>query len=400
MADRGKNALIRRLAEIFGRARSRRGPGRVRSIRFMGAQCLFGVALFVLADSMVFGRTGYFRWVAPESSVGMLAVAIDNFRHIPARRDAILAIGDSRVSEGFSAQVAQQVATSQGLPYEFFNAGVPGTTPRVWYYLLRQLHDPQRHLAAVVVMLTTYHDNEPERLADRGGDIAFLHPLLTLADLPDFPRSFPSVANRANAVEAILFKGMFYSADLRNFAAAPVRRVQSVLDWRRHGYDWIRDYPGRAASLSGLAFDPASGMLTLPPGRGAAQTDLLPDYAARLRRYRGRPPDNAAAAAYRRAWLGRIAALCRQAQVRLFVYRVPRGPLDYLAVPDNTTSGVLADMARSGAVELLPADLFTRLERPEFFFDRLHMDRAGRLQFSAMLAQAVLRHLAAAPQVR
>jgi len=401
MVGHGKKALGRRGAGHPRLTLTLCPPGggegnRGRGFRSICARCVVGFALFLVADAVLFGGV-YFRWVAPESSAGTIGVAIDNFSHIPRHRTAILAIGDSRVSEGFSAAVAQHAAASQSSPYTFFNAAVPGTTPRVWYYLLRQLDDPGQRLAAVVLMLTSYHDDGQELLADRDSDIAYLHPLLGSADLADFPWTFASAANRVRALEAILLKGMFYSADLRDFLADPMRRVYNVTGWRRHGYDWIHAYPGRAASLAGLAFDPGSGRLTLPPGRGEEQTSLLPAYAERFQRLRKAAPENAAAAAYRRLWIGRIAALCRQAQVRLFVYRIPRGPLDYLAPPDDTPSGALARLEQAGMVEVLPAATFTALERPAFFFDRLHLNRTGRQRFSTMLAQSVLQRLPTAP---
>ena len=363
----------------------------------VGIQCLLGVLLFFLIDGAIFRSGWYFRRVAPLSSLGQMAIAIDDIRHIPTGKHAVLVIGDSRAGEGFSMPTAQRAASAMDLPYVFYNAAVAGTTPRVWYYLLRQIDNPGERLAAVAVMVTSYHDDEPEDLAERPSDIAFVHPLLTLTDLTDFPGSFPSGATRLQAVEAILFKGLFYGADVRSFLANPAERIRSVAAWHRHGFEWIRNYPGRDPSLQGLGLDLTTGKLTVPAGAPSLQTDMLPSYAEELRRFHGRPPDNAGAAAYRREWLGRIAALCRQANVRLFVYRIPRGPLHDLVDADDAPTGVLADMAQAGSLELLPARLFDDLERPEFFFDRLHMDSAGRALFSDRLARAIMLRLQAAP---
>lgn len=361
----------------------------------MGFQCLLGALLFILVDAAVFRSGWYFQWVDPVSSAGIVAQAIDNIRHVPAGQKVILAMGDSRVGEGFSPRMANVEAARSGLPYAFVSRSVAGTTPRVWFYLLRQIRNPAERLAAVTVMVTSYHDNDPEVQAERRSDIAFLHPLLRLEDAADFPWSFPSGAGRLEATEAILFSGLFYKTDIQDFLRNPGKRLRAVTAWHQHGYEWVYAYPGRAPSLEGLDLDLVTGTLSIPPGHAAIQVGDLAPYAGQLRRFRGRPPDNAAATAYRREWLGRIAALCRADGVKLFVYRIPRGPLHHLVGADNTPTGVLAQLAHEGALELLPASLFDRLERPEFYFDELHLNTAGRALFTRLLTTTVLQRLSA-----
>jgi len=350
-----------------------------------------------LIDGAVFRSGFYFRWINHHSSLGSVAQAIDNIQHIPTNQKAILVMGDSRIEEGFSAKIATGEAARAGLPYVFANGSVGGTTQRVWFYLLRQMRPSAERLAAVVVMLTTYHDNETEPQSERRSDIAFVHPLLTLKDLADFPWSFPSGAARLEAAESIMFKGLFYKTDVQDFLRSPGKRIRAVTAWRQHGFEWASAYPGRAPSLEGLDLDLATGKLSIPPGHEAIQIATLAPYADWLRWFHGRTPDNAAAAAYQREWLGRISDLCREAGVKLFVYRIPRGPLHHLVDADDVPTGVLAETARAGTLELLPASLFDPLERPEFFFDALHLNSTGRARFSVMLSETILQHLSTAP---
>ncbi len=117
--------------------------------------------------------------------------------------------------------------------------------------------------------------------------------------------------------------------------------------------------------------------------------DTLPRYTQILHQYNGRPPDNRAAASYRSEWLGGIADMCREAGVKLYVFRIPRGPLHGMVDADEQPTGTVADLARSGRIVLLPATAFDGLERPEFFFDTLHMNHAGRELFSVEIARAI-----------
>ena len=209
-------------AEPHARAHQER-----RARLLVGIQCLLGVLLFFLIDGAIFRSGWYFRRVAPLSSLGQMAIAIDDIRHIPTGKHAVLVIGDSRAGEGFSMPTADRAASAMDLAYVFYNAAVAGTTPRVWYYLLRQIDNPGERLAAVAVMVTSYHDDEPEDLAERPSDIAFVHPLLTLTDLTDFPgfahKLYPSGDPRAICLLAVMRNIPEMSttvADIDKFVAA------------------------------------------------------------------------------------------------------------------------------------------------------------------------------------
>ncbi len=350
---------------------------------------LAGIALFLAIDRTVFGSALYFRWVAPTSGLGSMAQALERVAVGPQDRSAIVVMGDSRVGEGFSAELATLEARRLGSATNFVNAAVAGSPPRVWYYMLRRVFADGRKVAGVAIMLTSYHDNDPENTADWRPDIVFVHPLLSPGDIVDFPESFVSAPARIEAVEAIAFRGWFYKNDVQDFLRAPERRIRDVLAWRAYGPAWIAAYPGRDTSLAGLTWDLQTGQLSMPPGRNVPADASIAPYMAGLRQFGGRPPDNQVAVAYRQEWLGGIAELCRQAGATLYVFRIPRGPLHALADADDEPTGVVAELARAGRIVLLPAATFDDLERPEFFFDALHMNRAGRSLFSAGIAKAI-----------
>jgi hypothetical protein len=371
-------------------------PGAVRRGRIAVAiQIALGLLLFFVVDGVVFSRQVYFPWVAPISSLGTAAQALDGIERIPAGKNTVLVMGSSKMGEGFSAKLADAEAASTGSRFRFANGAVAGTTARVWYYMLRQMRDPAGRLAAVVIIADTYHDNDADLQADRQVDIPYLPPLLGLSDMIDFPGSFNSWAARQEAAEAILLKGLFYKNDLQAFLLNARQRVHDVLAWRRSGFSWVADYAGRDDSLAGLEFDMASGKLSERPGSKPIQTGALASYAEQLRQTNGRPPDNAATAPYRTTWIGRIADFCRDNGIKLFVFRVPRGPLHYFVPDDAQPTGVLAEMGQQGRLTLLPATTFNHLERPEYFFDDLHLNSTGRKLLSVELAAAILQRLPA-----
>ncbi|WP_029002833.1 hypothetical protein [Azorhizobium doebereinerae] len=356
-------------------------------------QILLGITLFFLVDAAVFRSGFYLRWISPASSLGSMVRAINDIDAIPDGSKSILVIGDSRIGEGFSAKLADAEAVRSGASVTFTSGGVAGTTPRVWYYLLRQIRDPGKRLAAVAIMTPSFHDNDDGLPADRVGDIVFVHTMLGLADIVDFPASFSSFATRREAATAILFKGLFYKNDILDFVENPGKRVREAKDWRKDGLEWFYAYSGNGGSLAGATLDLEAGEVTR--GTSSPLSTILADYARRLQAFHGRPPDAATSTAYRRLWWRRIADLCQKAGVKLLVFRIPRGPFHHMVDADTQPSGVLADLAAAGKLTLLPADAFDNFERPQFFFDDLHLNRAGREAFSVDLTRAILVHLPA-----
>ncbi len=71
----------------------------------------------------------------------------------------------------------------------------------------------------------------------------------------------------------------------------------------------------------------------------------------------------------------------------MILLQLPRAPLPK---PESTTPPVFLSAAvpRAGVVAL-PESTFGDLERPEFFFDGLHLNRAGRAIFSERLGRSI-----------
>ncbi|MFZ2235513.1 MAG: hypothetical protein WAV67_03950, partial [Dokdonella sp.] len=92
---------------------------------------------------------------------------------------------------------------------------------------------------------------------------------------------------------------------------------------------------------------------------------------------------------YMERWIGAIAQCYRATGGKVFVFSIPRGPWHELLVPAPKIGGAVADLAERRLVEPLPGVTFVPFENPQFFFDQLHMNHAGREHFSRLLATQI-----------
>lgn len=375
------------------------GPGQIegstsRGTAASGVARLFGYALAMAAivagwDALLFRSGLYYRWIEPRSTAGTTrsALQVVERTYEPGRRN-VLVLGNSRIGEGFSSALADEAAAGSGL--HFVNAAIPGTDPRVWYYLLRQV-DPQAERFAAVVVTVPYDAGALAAApADYPLDVAYLAPLLRLQDLLDFPASFDAAGMVQRARRAIVFPAQPMHEDIAALLAAPLQRLRDVRAWRRHHVGDVLHYGGRAEALPELELDPATRLPLDWQGREAELKPKLADYFAAL----SSPPKPSAQARqssdrYYRQWLGRIARPYRAHGVPVIVTEVPRGPFHGAQAARPTPTGAVAELAAAGLLKVLPGDSFVDLEQPRYFFDALHMNRAGRERFSPRLAQLV-----------
>lgn len=351
---------------------------RIRSGRARVAGICFGTVLLVIcADALLF-RTGVYRSIVePQSYAGQteLLLKSESAGRLPAQ---VLVLGDSRIAEGFSARLANE---TPGL--RFVNGGVPGSTLRCWYYLLRDLDPGANKYRAVVLAVDSYDDEDGAwDWADRLLDLHILIFRLRLTDAWDFAWSFHSPGDRLQALLGSLLKGVILKDDVQALLAHPAERLQNVDAFRRSGAEWRYNYEGNPASLAGLQVDWTHRSITFPPGVSQSQRQEI-----RETLFRPTLPQTGAYAHYRREWLGRIVTRYRGRKTRVIVIRVPRGPVParprHVDFPRTIPSWHAPDLT------VLPQNTFDNLQQPQYFFDALHMNSAGRRLFSPMLARLV-----------
>jgi hypothetical protein len=353
----------------------------------MGWKSALAYAAMICAVPLLLDQTlvreVYFRFLEPRSTAGtvLLARRVADAQYIAGKKN-VLVIGDSRAGEDFSPELANAVDPGAGV--NFVGLGLPGTSPRVWYYVLRDIDPDRKRYAAVWMATDSLRDDQVySEPVNRGLDSAYLAPLLRLSDIWTYPMSFSDPKLRWQAVWNILFVGGTLQDDMRAFARHPLDRIREVHLWEKAYPDWVRAYQGRTGTVPTPEELPAAATTGSRQQRQAALE--LAGYLQRVKNNAYIP--RSVGFAYHEEWFGAIARAYSGTRVQLGLLLIPRGPYREQYPGEIAPEGSVADLARSGLIKLAPASLVTGLERPKFFFDRLHLNRAGRIEFSKRFAR-------------
>jgi hypothetical protein len=341
------------------------------------------LAAFFVADSLIFRAGWYNQYLEPDSSTGSLEFQLQWLKDAPAPHNPeVLVIGDSRIAEGFSSRTATAVTDNR---LHFWNFGLAGTTPRVWYYTLRDADPTRRRFAAIAIAIDNYSDrdwvNESE---DRPSDLNFLVMRLGLGDCVDFAMSMYSMENREHAGFGCLFRGTVLRNDVQTFLAHRRARLTHAADWLKNGLGYNSGYGGKTENLRGLTVDWSKRSIGFPD-------DVSESIRANVTTFvlREPVPQTGALRRYRQRWLGGIIDLYKDSPTRLIFFQLPRAPLVDPEANQSRAPRFVDAAARLPRVDVLPAATFTDLERPEMFADGLHLNRDGRPVFSTRLAGAI-----------
>jgi len=346
-------------------------------------RALFFAALLLVATEAGIFRSGlYFRVVEPNSYCGQVLTVLRGARDFDreaGKAGKILVLGDSRMAEGFSAKHCDE-AGQPGL--RWFNAAVSGATPRVWSYLLERMLRQGVRFDLVVVPLQSLAGRATEYgIADRTLDGQFMPPLLSLPQAPEFAWSFETPKLRREMLVQGFLSSFALKRDVLHLMSNPSKRLGRV-DRARDAYKSHYAYTGRPEDLTGkirVSGEEASFSEDMP-------RDERQNYEAWRKIYNDEVrPDELA---YQRRWVGRIEEICREAGAELLVLRSPRGPLGELYDSEDEVDPH-ERLRLSPETIVLEAEAFSGLEKPEYFFDHLHMNARGREEFSAALLRYV-----------
>lgn len=355
------------------------------------ARLALALVFFLALDALVF-RTGWYeQFLDPNSTAGYLQTALwyEEDREVTYPRQ-VLAVGDSRM--GLKARAANALTRETHL--QFGTIAVPGTTPRCWYYMLREVDPDCNRYTAIVIGLDSYDDHGYENLNDRELDINYLTPLVGLADFVPFVFSYQSGPPRIRAAEAVVLKGLLFQHDVQNFLGHPRTRLQAVSWVRNEGPRAVYNAVWDGRSLAGMAIDWKTRSLSLPgwvdpQHRRIAEDLLLRDPAAYFDPL----------ARYRRRWFGAILDRYRGSKTKIIFLQLPRGPVVRQGLVADRTSSI-REFAAQGKALLMNEHEFDSLEQPELFGDAQHLNEAGGVRFSAMVAEEVSRMLGLQDEAR
>src|SRR5262249_36217779 len=147
----------------------------------------------------------------------------------PKRRN-ILVLGNSQVGEGFSVALAD--ASSGRADLHFVNGAIPGTSPRVWYYLLRALDPDAKRFAAIALMLNYNPIATGQDVSNYPLDTRYALSLLRLGDTADFPASFGNAEQRTLARRSILLPLQAMHEDVIDALGDPLKRYERITVYR------------------------------------------------------------------------------------------------------------------------------------------------------------------------
>ncbi|HTA37586.1 MAG TPA: MBOAT family O-acyltransferase, partial [Candidatus Acidoferrales bacterium] len=347
------------------------------------------LAIFAALGALAF-YTGLYRSVLdPYSSTGSFEGTLANVEAAssdPARD--VLVLGDSRIYAALNPWIANYA--SGGL--RFINAGVPGTTPRCWYFFDRAADPDARRFRAIVVPVDTYADDDGAIGSIDGdqheADLHYIALQVRPGDVGKLAASFPDPRKRFTTSVDLLLRGPELRDDVQAFAGDPRARFDDIARARTDGtFDVLTAHP-RLETLAGMRVDFARNAIAYPP---SVPADERREMALQVLRVPQRSPSYAL---YRRRWLGPMVERYEAAGVPVIFVRVPTRPA-HRALP-GPPSGVLLDFVRDGA-RLIPQERYVALERTGLFADHDHLNARGAVLFSALLGRDVAGALHAAP---
>lgn len=343
------------------------------------------LVFFAGFEGVVFHTRLYPSIIEPDSTTGAMETQLNNERKRPKMdRNQVLAVGHSRMA--LLPRVANDMKPSTG--YRFASVGIGGTTPRCWYYELRELDPTARRYAAILIPSDDYDEPDSyENLNDRELDIHYLIARLKLSDLPEFPLSFDDSKLKWVAFGDMLFKGYVYKRDFLEFLSHSKARIAKVSQNDRDSAGWFYDYVGPEHSLAGLQIDWQHNVADYPASFTADQRKLIEDVL-----FGSRPPDAGLLTRYLRRWYGRIIEHYRGSGTKLIFLRVPRAPMPPPEHPPKLNSAI-RQIASQPDVVVLDEHLFDQLERTDLFADPMHLNGEGLNRFSRILATEVRRVL-------
>ncbi len=335
-----------------------------------------------LADALVFRSGFYNRFLDPLSSTG----TFERIFHAeadrpPTGKKEVLVMGNSRIAEGFSARLANEYKQDG---YWFSNCAVPAAAARTIYYFVRDVDPNRNRYAAIAVPVDDYNDIDPtEDPADQVSNMWLVINRLRVTDILPYTLSFKSWVWRSDVIRGTTLKGLVFQRDVQEFIEHSDNRLQAVGRYRQYGSSWLYAYGGNNRSLAGMSVDWNNHRVTFPPGMPQDQQNDL------SRQIFLAPRQNGWVREFQTKWLGALADLYRGSNTRVIIYQLPRNAAPRPTPLVHWPSTSVNELRKRSWVRVVDHSVFEPLERPELFFDFIHLNSDGRKLFSPLLADTV-----------
>jgi len=344
----------------------------------VGRNLFLGIAAFVCVDGAVFHSGLYVSILAPNSYAGRVAkITRAEKERAQSSPKEVLVLGDSRIAEGFSTQLANQLGSPAGL--KFVSLAEPAASANTWYYMVREVDPTARRYSAIIIPYGIgYEPNSADPLR-----ISMTAPLLRYGDCFHFASGFQRWSGRLRAFIACILRGSAYQDDVVDLLSHPVARMRSLqgINKKRSG----SEYKGRDYDLVGTSYDAATGQVTFAPKLTEAQRQ-----AFRKSLIQPSQADTEYSLKLQRDWIPRIVSRYSQSPTAIVLTPLPRGPFLEIAGFSSAYKSVLPNSVIQRATFSLPERTFDFLEKPEYYFDAYNLNAKGRQRFTEALVSELL----------
>jgi hypothetical protein len=345
---------------------------------------LLGIVAFICVDGAIFHSGLYVSILAPSSYAGRIArITRSEKERAPSRLKEVLVLGDSRIAEGFSTTLANELGSPAGI--KFVSLAEPAASANTWYYMVREADPTARRYSAIIIPYGLgYEPNSADPLR-----ISMTAPLLRYGDGFHFASGFQRWSGRFRAFTACILRGSAYQDDVADLLTHPVARIRSVqqIDKAHAG----REYKGRDYDLVGTSYDAATGQVTFAPKLTEAQR-----LAFRKSLIQPSQSDTEYSLKLQRDWIPRIMDRYSHSPTAIILTPLPRGPFLELGGFSKGYESVLPSSVIQRTSFSLPGHTFEFLEKPEYYFDAFHLNAKGRQKFTDTLVSEVTGRLRAA----
>jgi hypothetical protein len=340
-----------------------------------------GIAAFVCVDGAIFHSGLYVSILAPSSYAGRVwRLTRAETERAPSGLKEVLVLGDSRIAEGFSSTLANELGSPAGL--KFVSLAEPAASANTWYYMIREVDPAARRYAAIIVPYGIgYEPNSADPLR-----ISMTAPLLRYEDCVHFSSGFQRWSGRFRAFIACILRGSAYQDDVVDLLSHPVARMRSIqeADKRHSGFE----YKGRDYDLVGTSYDASTGQVTF-----AAKLTEAQRLAFRKSLIQPSQSDTEYSLKLQRDWIPRIMNRYSHSPTAIVLTPLPRGPFLQLGGFSRGHESVLPNSVIQKTSFSLPGQTFDFLEKPEYYFDAFHLNAKGRQKFTETLVSKLLERL-------
>ena len=342
---------------------------------------MLGIVAFICVDGAIFHSGLYVSILAPSSYAGRIwRMTQGEKQRAPSDLKEVLVLGDSRVAEGFSATLANELGSPAGL--KFVSFAEPAASANTWYYMVREVDPTTRRYAAIVIPYGIgYEPSSADPLR-----ISMTAPLLRYADCFHFASGFQRSSGRFRAFIACILRGSAYQDDVADLLGHPGARMTSIR--QADEMHSVREYKGQDYDLVGTSYSAATGQVSFAPKLTEAQKS-----AFRKSLIQPSQADTEYSLRLQRDWIPRIMDRYSHSPTAIVLTPLPRGPFLELGGFSGGYKSVLPNSVLERTKLSLPERTFDFLEKPEYYFDAFHLNAKGRQKFTGALVSELLRRL-------